>query len=132
MPTTRTGRRSGRGRSAKPDAPSGTARELAERLSSVRAPKLPCFKLGLKFGNPKMVKAFALAGRTGTYLRIVEEGALEAGDAIEVGPAPGHGVTVALIAEAFHRDRGLAERMLDAPQLPDHWRAWALDPASPV
>ena len=39
---------------------------------------------------------------------------------------------VALIATAFHHDRSLAGRMLDAPELPAHWRAWALDPAAPV
>jgi MOSC domain-containing protein YiiM len=98
----------------------------------VAQPRLPCFKLGLKFGNPLMVKLFALAGRTGTYLRIIEEGVLEAGQAIDVEAPPGHGVTVALIAAAFHHDRGLAERMLDASALPAHWRAWALDPAAPV
>jgi MOSC domain-containing protein YiiM len=98
----------------------------------VSQPRLPCFKLGLKFGDPLMVKLFALAGRTGTYLRIIEEGVLEAGQAIDVGEPPGHGVTVGLIAAAFHHDRGLAERMLDAPALPAHWRAWALDPAAPV
>jgi MOSC domain-containing protein YiiM len=98
----------------------------------VSQPRLPCFKLGLKFGNPKMVRLFALALRTGTYLRIIEEGVLAAGDEIAVGPAPGHGVTVALIAEAYLHDRKLAERMLDAPQLPSHWRAWVLDPTSPV
>jgi MOSC domain-containing protein YiiM len=72
-----------------------------------------------------MVRLFALAGRTGTYLRIVEEGVLEAGDAIEVGKAPGHGVTVGTIATAYLRDHSLAARMLDAPQLSDSWREWA-------
>jgi MOSC domain-containing protein YiiM len=98
----------------------------------VAQPRLPCFKLGLRFGDPYMLKRFAKAGRTGTYLRIVQEGVLEAGQPIDVAEPPGHGVTVAMIAAAYHHDRKLAERMLDAPQLPGHWRAWALDPASPV
>ena len=98
----------------------------------VTQPRLPCFKLGLRFGDPFMLKRFARAGRTGTYLRIVQEGVLEAGQPIEVSEPPGHGVTVALIAAAFHQDRRLAAKMLDAPQLPGHWRAWALDPAAPV
>jgi MOSC domain-containing protein YiiM len=92
----------------------------------VSQPRLPCFKLGLRFGDPRMLRRFARAGRTGTYLRIVEEGVLEAGDAIEVGPAPGHGVTVALIADAYLHDHGLAARMLEAPQLAADWRKWAL------
>jgi MOSC domain-containing protein YiiM len=92
----------------------------------VSQPRLPCFKLGLRFGDPRMLRRFARAGRTGTYLRIVEEGVLEAGDAIEVGPAPGHGVSVALIADAYLHDHALAARMLEAPQLAADWRKWAL------
>src|SRR4051812_37622460 len=91
----------------------------------VSQPRLPCFKLGLRFGDPRMLKRFAKAGRTGTYLRIVEEGVLQAGDAIEVSEAPGHGVTVALIAAAYLDDHALAARMLEAPQLAADWRAWA-------
>ncbi len=98
---------------------------VGSAVLEVSQPRLPCFKLGLRFGDPRMLKRFAAAGRTGTYLRIVEEGSLAAGDAIEVGPAPGHGVTVALIADAYLRDHALAARMLAAPQLPAGWRKWA-------
>jgi MOSC domain-containing protein YiiM len=96
----------------------------------ISQPRLPCFKLGLRFGDPRMLKAFAKAGRTGTYLRIVQEGVLEAGLQIEVGAPPGHGVTVALIAAAYLHDHRLAARMLDAPQLADDWRQWALERAA--
>jgi MOSC domain-containing protein YiiM len=96
----------------------------------VSQPRMPCFKLGLRFGDPRMLRRFAKAGRTGTYLRIVEEGVLEAGDAIEVGPAPGHGVTVALIAAAYLSDHALAAKMLAAPQLAEDWREWAQERAA--
>jgi MOSC domain-containing protein YiiM len=103
---------------------------VGSAMLEISEPRLPCFKLGLRFGDPKMVRLFALAGRTGTYLRIVEEGVLEAGDAIAVGPAPGHGVTVATIAAAVLRDHSLAARMLEAPQLSEHWREWAQERAA--
>ena len=45
-------------------------------------PRQPCSKLGLRFGNPKMVKMFAQASRPGAYLRIVSEGKLGVGDAV--------------------------------------------------
>jgi MOSC domain-containing protein YiiM len=96
----------------------------------VSQPRLPCFKLGLRFGDPRMVKRFAKAGRTGTYLRIVREGVLEAGDAIEVSEPPGHGVTIALFAAAYLADHRLAARMLEAPQLADDWREWAEERAA--
>ena len=56
-------------------------------------PRLPCFKLGLRFGDPHDGPAFALARSPGAYLRIVREGELGAGDAVEIGGyRPDHGV----------------------------------------
>ena len=51
-------------------------------------PRLPCSKLALRLGEPEMVKRFAQASRPGAYLRIVSEGSLAAGDAIEVSRGP--------------------------------------------
>jgi MOSC domain-containing protein YiiM len=96
----------------------------------VSAPRIPCYKLGLRFGDPRMQKRFAKALRTGTYLRIIEEGVLEAGDEIALGAPPGHGVTVRLIAEAVMHDHSLAPRLLAAPQLPDDVREWAMERAA--
>lgn len=96
----------------------GTVLEVSE-------PRLPCFKLGLRMGDPRFVKAFAKAQRTGAYLRIVEEGVLEAGDAIEVVERPDHGVTIDLVVKAYLADHALAARIVDAPQLSDGWREWA-------
>jgi MOSC domain-containing protein YiiM len=47
------------------------------------APRLPCSKLGLRFGDPGMVKEFALAGRWGIYFRVEKEGSLTRGDPVE-------------------------------------------------
>ena len=57
---------------------------IGTTLLEVVQPRLPCFKLGLRIGDPAFVKRFAHASRPGAYLRIVEEGELGAGDAIEV------------------------------------------------
>ena len=80
-------------------------------------PRQPCSKLGLRFGNPKMVKRFAQASRPGAYLRIVTEGELGVGDAVEVLSRPDHGVTIAMVSDAVFKDRSLAARVLEAPQL---------------
>ena len=69
---------------------------------------------------------FAAAGRPGAYLRIVEHGSLAAGDPITVVHRPDHGVTVAMIAEAYHADRSLAPQLLAAPELTASWREWAV------
>jgi MOSC domain-containing protein YiiM len=80
-------------------------------------PRLPCSKLGLRFGNLKMVRAFAQASRPGAYLRIIEAGDLAAGDEVTVASRPEHGVTLALVSDAILKDRSLAPRALAAPEL---------------
>ena len=70
-------------------------------------PRQPCAKLGLRFGDLTMVKRFAQARRPGAYLRIVREGELGAGDAIEVARRPEHGVTIRLVADALLLDDAL-------------------------
>jgi MOSC domain-containing protein YiiM len=88
-------------------------------LLEVVQPRLPCFKLGLKMGDPRFVKRFGQASRPGAYLRIVEEGELGAGDAISVARDAGqdHAVSVRLVSDAILVDRGLIPRALEAPQL---------------
>jgi MOSC domain-containing protein YiiM len=93
-------------------------------------PRLPCAKLGLRFGDPLMVRRFAEAERPGAYLRIVREGELGAGDAIEVSTRPEHGVTVAQVSRALLLDEtGLAAAAV-APELPDELARWMLERAA--
>jgi MOSC domain-containing protein YiiM len=80
-------------------------------------PRLPCFKLGRRFDDPLMVRHFAHASRPGAYLRIVTEGELGAGDAIEVVHTPAHGVTLALVADAILLDDTLRPAAAAAPEL---------------
>ncbi len=80
-------------------------------------PRIPCSKLGIRFGDPKMVKRFAQASRPGAYLRIIAEGELGAGDELDVCHRPDHGVTVALVSDAILKDRSLAARAASAPEL---------------
>jgi MOSC domain-containing protein YiiM len=94
-------------------------------LLEVCQPRFPCFKLGLRFGDPRMLKRFSRARRPGAYLRIVQEGEIAAGDAVEVVHRPGHGVTVALVNEAVLHDHALVARVLDAPELAASLREWA-------
>jgi MOSC domain-containing protein YiiM len=90
---------------------------IGEATFEVSQPRLPCFKLGVRFGDPKMLKRFARASRPGAYLRIVEEGTVGAGDAVEVLHRPEHGVTVRLVADAFLLDPSLQPQAAKAPEL---------------
>jgi MOSC domain-containing protein YiiM len=96
---------------------------LGSALLEVSEPRFPCFKLGIKMGDPAFLKRFASARRPGAYLRIIEEGEVGAGDAIVRGDPPAHGVTIGLFAEARLGDHSLAARLLDAP-ISDEWREW--------
>jgi MOSC domain-containing protein YiiM len=91
----------------------------------VTSPRVPCWKLGVRMGDPGFPRRFAAAGRPGAYLAILEEGTVGAGDRIQVVHRPQHGVTVGLVAASYHRHRRLAARMLAAPELPAAWRHWA-------
>jgi MOSC domain-containing protein YiiM len=83
----------------------------------VSQPRLPCAKLGIRFGDPRMVRLFAQASRPGAYFRIVREGELGAGDEIERLSRPAHGITVALVSDAILLDESLRERAASAPEL---------------
>ncbi len=97
---------------------------IGTTLLEVVQPRLPCFKLALKMGDPTFVRRFAQASRPGAYLRIVEEGELGAGDGIEVDLAgrPDHGVDVRLVSDAMLVDHSLIPRARSAPQLIDSLR----------
>jgi MOSC domain-containing protein YiiM len=92
-------------------------------------PRQPCFKLGMKLGDPKLLRRFVLAERPGAYLRIIAEGELAAGDAVEVVARPAHGVTVRLVSRALLLDPARLAEAAVAPELPAGLRAWMLDRA---
>src|SRR4051794_1018005 len=93
-------------------------------------PRFPCFKLGLRFGDPLMLKRFTRAERPGAYLRIVREGEIGAGDTIEVHDRPAHGVTTAVVARAVMIDPALLLNAADAPALPGDLAHWMRERAA--
>jgi MOSC domain-containing protein YiiM len=58
-------------------------------------PRLPCFKLGLRLGRPDVVRRMEANGRCGAYLRVVEEGAVQAGDGVELVERGEYGISIA-------------------------------------
>jgi len=91
----------------------------------VTQPRMPCFKLGIRFGRPDMVKRFLRSGKTGFYMAVPQEGEVAAGDSIELIARDEHGVTVAdvvdlYVADAPHQD--LLRRVSGLPVLPKGWR----------
>jgi MOSC domain-containing protein YiiM len=87
----------------------------------VAQPRLPCYKLGIRVGDQHFLKRFLRARRFGAYLRVVREGDVGAGDAVDVIERPGHGVTLWSMIEAL-RDRQKAAALLQVSPLPAFWR----------
>ena len=98
---------------------------VGSAVLEVSQPRVPCYKLGIRMGDQHFPPRFAAAGRPGAYLRIVAEGDIAAGDDVRVLSRPDHGVTVGLIERAYHADRSLVPRLLDAPEIAEGWLAWA-------
>ncbi len=99
-------------------------------LLEVSEPRFPCWKLGARFGDPRMLKRFAAGRRPGAYLRIVEEGELAAGDAVEVAERPGHDLTIAAFSHAYLEDRSALTRLLEVPAVSEAWRGWVRERAA--
>jgi MOSC domain-containing protein YiiM len=106
------------------DAVIGERWEIGTTVLEVAQPRQPCFKLGIRLGEPGFVKRFAHASRPGAYLRIVTEGDIGAGDRIEVTTRPDHGITCRMVSDAILRDPGLLPVVVRAPELPSSLRSW--------
>src|SRR5439155_25213302 len=65
------------------DVTTGDRLRIGSAEFVVTQPRLPCFKLGIRFGSDRMVKRFMDSRRTGFYLSVLHEGDVAAGDAIE-------------------------------------------------
>ena len=91
----------------------------------VTQPRLPCFKLGIRFGRDDMVKRFLQSGRSGFYFAVVREGEITAGDRLEIAVRDTRGVTVSdmiALETADEPDRDLLRRALETPALPESWK----------
>ena len=93
----------------------------------VTQPRLPCYKLGLRFGREDMVKRFLASGRTGYYLAVDLEGDVGAGDRVEILARHPARIPVAEITRVFASDRDdlvTIERLVALDALPDDWRTY--------
>jgi MOSC domain-containing protein YiiM len=96
----------------------------------VTEPRLPCYKLGVKFGREDIVKRFLHSGRTGFYVAVLREGEVGAGDGIErVGRDPNNISVPDIVRLYLHRnyskaDLELLHRVMALEALADDWRSY--------
>jgi MOSC domain-containing protein YiiM len=91
----------------------------------VTQPRMPCFKLGIRFNRRDMVKRFLQSKRTGFYLAVIREGDVEKNDAIEFTERQENGVTIADIVNLYSVDsqnQELLRRATELAALPQSWK----------
>ena len=98
---------------------------IGSALLEVSEPRIPCRVFAGFWDRPHLVKEFSAAGRPGAYLRILQEGDVGAGDAIEVEHRPAHGVTLGLaFAAKTAAGPGRAELLPALADFSPEWQRW--------
>jgi MOSC domain-containing protein YiiM len=99
----------------------------------VTQPRLPCYKLGVRFQSDDMVKRFLASGRTGFYLAVIREGEVGAGDEIRVISRDPNGVPVSEVTRLYVAKRYAEDdvtsvrRALQVAALPESWKEYFRD-----
>src|SRR6059036_1058319 len=97
----------------------GTARVISTQ------PRMPCYKLGVKFGRMDIIKRFLASGLTGIYFKVLQEGEVGLGDEIKLINRDPNNVTVRDIVRLYTVDREdvrTMERAIKVKDLPNGWR----------
>jgi MOSC domain-containing protein YiiM len=90
-------------------------------------PRMPCYKLGIKFGRPDIMKRFLASRRSGFYFAVKREGRVNAGDAIEFVGREQQAISVADITRlyAFQKDDlETLRRAVEVEALPENWKGY--------
>jgi MOSC domain-containing protein YiiM len=97
---------------------------------AVTQPRLPCYKLGVRFGFDDMVKRFLASGRTGFYMAVVREGEVGASDEMKAIAREANAVPVSEITRLYVAKRygeaeiGAVRRALRVAELPESWKEY--------
>ncbi|WP_187336661.1 MOSC domain-containing protein [Novosphingopyxis iocasae] len=99
---------------------------MGDALVEISHGRQPCWKLDHHFGRPDMMATIVNTGRSGLYLRVIEQAAVAAGDAIERTERPDHDWTVArafaLLIQPGKRDPGALKDLAQLETLAEAWR----------
>lgn len=93
----------------------------------VTEPRLPCYKLGIKFGRSDIIRKFLQSRRTGFYFAVVKEGEVKAGDAIDLLSRDENRISISDIVRlyAFEKDDlAMLRRVVKVEALSESWREY--------
>lgn len=94
-------------------------------ILQVTQPRMPCYKLQLRFNRDDIIKRFLLSGRSGFYLSLIEEGDVGPGSRVEILDRDPDHVTISDIVLLYlgqTRDPKLLQRATNVTSLPDNWK----------
>jgi MOSC domain-containing protein YiiM len=103
----------------------GDQLRIGTALLQVTQPRVPCYKITIRFDRDDMIKLFIESNTSGFYFSVIEEGQLASGDAIEIIHRDPAKVSVADINHLYYRtsrDQGLLARAINLEALPESWR----------
>ena len=103
----------------------GDRLKIGSAVLIVTQPRMPCYKLNLRFGRDDMIKRFLVSGRSGFYLSVVQAGEVSAGSKIEVLERDPNRVSVTDVIRLYlghTRDAELLRRAVAVASLPQKWR----------
>jgi MOSC domain-containing protein YiiM len=100
---------------------------VGETELMVTEPRMPCYKLGIKFGRADIIKRFLASRRTGFYFAVIREGMVGTGDAMKLICQEQQEISVADITRLYafekHDLKGL-RRVIDVEALPESWKGY--------
>jgi MOSC domain-containing protein YiiM len=100
---------------------------IGEAEVMVTEPRMPCYKLGIKFGRADIIKRFLASRRTGFYFAVMREGMVGAGDDVELIGRVQREISVADITRLYAFDKGDVKslrRVIQVDALPESWKGY--------
>lgn len=94
----------------------------------VTEPRMPCFKLTIRFDREDMVKRFLDSQKSGIYFGVMQEGTVQAGDQFELISTDSQRLRIADVTRLYTTEKGNAELLKKAiatPALPDKWKSYS-------
>lgn len=98
---------------------------IGSSILEVSQPRIPCRVFAGFWERPTLIRDFTKAGRPGAYLRIIQEGDIGAGDAIEIVHTPSHGITISELFSAKSGERSRIAEIARVPEVSLSIRDWA-------
>lgn len=103
----------------------GDQLKVGSAVVMVTEPRMPCYKLGIRFGRSDIIKRFLTSGRSGFYLAVLKEGEVGPGDEMEFVKSSARSVSVSDVTRLYVREKRNAQllrRAIESEALPESWK----------